>query len=271
MKSKIFIAINIILIGTILIYFSSNTKEQSDPNHIRVAVVLGPEYIVAKSAQKVAKEKYNLDVELITLTDYVVPNTLLAQGDIDVNVFQHVPYLKNQMEERGYNLAAVGNSFVYPLAGYSDKIKSLSELKDGSTIVIPNDLTNGGRALLLMEKFELIKLRPNVELTPTLSDISENPHNYNILEIEAPQLTRVLNDKKVTVAIINNTYAAGAGLTLDDGIFIEDKDSPYVNVIVSREDNKNEDKVKRFVKAFQSDEVAETADREFKGGAVKGW
>lgn len=271
MKSKIFIFVSAICFILLFSIFFNKKKLKSDPNHIKVAVVLGPEYIVARTAQKVAKEKYNLDVELITLTDYVVPNTLLDEEDVDVNVFQHIPYLENQIKERGYKLAVVGNSFVYPLAGYSKKIKSLSELQDGSTIVIPNDLTNGGRALLLMEKFNLIKLKDNVGLVPTVSDITDNPHQYNILELEAPQLTRVLDDKKVAIAIINNTYAAGAGLTLDNGIFVEDKDSPYVNVIVARENNKNEEKVKLFVKAFHSDEVAKTANKEFKGGAIKGW
>lgn len=271
MKTKIFILISLLCFAVLCIVFVNGRKRKNDPDYIRVAVVLGPEYIVAKTAQKVAKERYNLDVELITLTDYVVPNTLLDQGDVDLNVFQHVPYLENQIKERGYKLAVVGNSFVYPLAGYSKKIKSLSELEDGSTIVIPNDLTNSGRALLLMQKQNLIRLKDNVGLVPTVSDIESNPHRYNILELEAPQLPRVLDDRKVAIAIINNTYAAGAGLTLQDGVFVEDKDSPYVNVIVAREDNKNEDKVKRFVQAFQSDEVATTADREFKGGAIKGW
>lgn len=271
MKTKIFIFISILCFAVLFTVLINGKKRKNDPDYIRVAVVLGPEYIVAKTAQKVAKEKYHLNVELVTLTDYVVPNTLLDQGDVDLNAFQHVPYLQNQMQERGYKLAVVGNSFVYPLAAYSKKIKSLSELQDESTIVIPNDLTNGGRALLLMQKYGLIKLKNNVGLVPTVSDIISNPHRYRIMELEAPQLPRVLDDRKVSIAIINNTYAAGAGLTLRDGIFIEDKDSPYVNVIVSREDNKNEDKVKRFVQAFQSDEVAAVADREFKGGAVKGW
>ncbi|SHE55682.1 methionine ABC transporter substrate-binding lipoprotein MetQ [Dysgonomonas macrotermitis] len=271
MKSKLFILISVLCFIALFIVFANGRKRKNDPDYIRVAVVLGPEYIVAKAAQKVAKDRYGLDVELVTLTDYVVPNTLLDQGDVDLNAFQHVPYLENQMEERGYKLAVVGNSFVYPLAGYSKKIRSLDDLQDGSTIVIPNDLTNGGRALLLMQKYGLIRLKDNVGLVPRVSDIVENPRKFDIVELEAPQLPRVLDDRKVAVAIINNTYAAGAGLTLQDGIFIEDKDSPYVNVIVAREDNKNDDKVKRFVKAFQSEEVAATADREFKGGAVKGW
>lgn len=255
----------------VVVVTACGRSRKNDPNYIRVAVVLGPEYIVAKAAQKVAKERYNLDVDLVTLTDYVVPNTLLDQGDIDANVFQHVPYLENQMKERGYKLAVVGNAFVYPLAGYSQKIKSLDQLQNGSTIAIPNDLTNGGRALLLMQKQGLITLRNDVGFTPKVTDIVENPRQLKIIELEAPQLPRVLDDKKVAIAIINNTFAAGVGLTLEDGIFVEEKDSPYVNVIVARQDNKNDDRVKRFVKAFQSDEVEETAKREFKGGATKGW
>lgn len=265
MKLKIlFVLISILL-------FSSCNSRKNDPNFIRVAVILGPEYIVAKEAQRVAKEKYGLDVELVTLTDYVVPNTLLDQGDVDANAFQHLPFLENQIEERGYKLVSVGNTFIYPMAGYSKKIKSLDELQDGSTIVIPNDLTNGGRALLLLEKQGLIKLKDGAGYTPRVIDIIENPKNLKIIELEAPQLPRVLDDKQVAIAIINNTYASQAKLFLEDGLFVEDKDSPYVNIIAAREDNKNSENVIKFVKAYQSDEVAKVADREFKGGAAKGW
>lgn len=250
---------------------SSCNNRKNDPNFIRVAVILGPEYIVAREAQRVAKEKYGLDVELVTLTDYVVPNTLLDQGDVDANAFQHLPFLENQIKERGYKLTAVGNTFIYPMAAYSKKIKSVDELQDGSTIVIPNDLTNGGRALLLLEKQGLIKLKDGAGYTPRVIDIVDNPKKLKIIELEAPQLPRVLDDKQVTIAIINNTYASQAKLFLEDGLFVEDKDSPYVNIIAARKSDKNSEKIQKFVKAYQSDEVVKVANREFKGGATKGW
>ncbi len=201
-----------------------------------------------------------------------MPNAALSQGDIDLNVFQNKPYLDVQAKQRGYKFAILGNTFVYPLAGYSRKIKSIDQLKDGSTIIIPNDPTNSGRSLLLLQKAGLLKLKDGVGLLPTLNDIVNNPKNLKILELEAPQLPRSLDDQNVTIAIINNTFAGPAGLVAKrDGIFVEDEKSPYVNIIVSRDDNKSQDNVTRFVKAYQSPEVAQAAEVAFKGGAIKGW
>ena len=246
--------------------------QPNNSNHIKVGVEFGPEYTVAQAAQKVAKEKYGLDVELVQFNDYVMPNEALSQGDIDLNVFQNKPYLDVQVKQRDYKFAILGNTFVYPLAGYSRKIKSISELQDGSTIIIPNDPTNSGRSLLLLQKTGLLKLKDNVGLLPTVNDIVANPKNLKILELEAPQLPRALDDQKVTIAIINNTFAGPAGLVAKrDGLFVEDEKSPYVNIIVSRDDNKNQDNVKEFVKAYQSPEVAAAAEIAFKGGAIKGW
>ncbi|MCE1695218.1 MetQ/NlpA family ABC transporter substrate-binding protein, partial [Enterobacter hormaechei] len=122
-------------------------------------VIAGPELKVAEVAKQVAKDKYGLDVELTTFNDYVLPNESLSKGDIDVNVFQHKPFLDQQVKERNYKLAIVGNSFIFPMAAYSKKIKSLDELQEGSQIAIPNDPTNQGRALLLLQKQGLITLK----------------------------------------------------------------------------------------------------------------
>jgi D-methionine transport system substrate-binding protein len=251
---------------------SCGASKKEDPNHIRVGITSGPEREIAEAARKEAKEKYNLDVELVSFNDYVVPNEALNQGDIDVNAFQHVPYLEAQSKQRGYRLAVVGKTFVYPIVAYSRKIKSIAELQNGSTIAIPNDPTNGGRALLLFRKNGLLKLRDGVGLLPKVTDITENPKQLKIVEIEAPQLPRVLDDKEVTIAVINNNFAAQAGLDPDQlGILREEKESPYVNVIAAREDNKDQEKVKKFVKAYQSDAVVQAAARVFRGGAIRGW
>lgn len=260
------------LAAGLLLFTACNSTKKEDPNHIKVGITAGPEQELAEVAKKVAKEKYNLDVELVSFNDYVVPNEALNNGDIDANAFQHVPYLNEQSKQRGYKLAIVGKTFLYPIVAYSKKIKNLNELKDGSTIVIPNDPTNGGRSLLLLQKNGLIKLKDGVGLLPKVTDIVGNPKQLKIVEIEAPQLPRVLDDKEVVIAIINNNFAAQAGLDETKyGIFKEDKDSPYVNLVVSREDNKNEEKVKNFLKAYQSDEVVKKAEEVFKGGAIKGW
>lgn len=259
-------------VAGLLLMTACNSSKKDDPNYIKVGISSGPEQQIAETAKKVAKEKYNLEVELVSFNDYVVPNEALNNGDIDANAFQHVPYLEEQSKQRGYQLAVVGNTFVYPIVAYSKKIKNMNQLQNGSTIVIPNDPTNGGRSLLLLQKNDLLKLKDNIGLLPKVTDISDNPKQLKILEIEAPQLPRVLDDKEVAIAIINNNFAAQAGLDSEkDGIFQEDKESPYVNVIVSRQDNKDSEKVKNFVKAYQSKEVEEKARQIFKGGAVKGW
>jgi D-methionine transport system substrate-binding protein len=260
------------LLFGIFITSCGSAEKKNDPNHIVVGIMSGPEHQIAEAAKKVAKEKYNLDVELVSFNDYVMPNEALQQGDLDVNAFQNKPYLDIQAKQRGYKLAIVGNTFVYPLAGYSKKIKNVDALKEGNTIVIPNDPTNSARALLLMQQAGIIQLRNNVGLFPTLADVTANPKKIRILEMEAPQLPRALDDQEVTVAVINATFSTPIGLNaLRDGIFVENKSSPYVNNIVAREDNKNEEKVKLFVKAYQSPEVEQAASKAFKGGAIKGW
>lgn len=262
------------IIGTLLasLTLAGCGQESKDPNHIKVGVIAGSEQQVAEIAQKVAKDKYGLNVELVIFNDYVLPNEALSKGDIDLNAFQHKPYLDQQIKDRSYKLVPVGNSFVYPIAGYSKKIKSLDELKTGDQIAIPNDPTNLGRSLLLLQKVGLITLKEGVGLNPTVLDIIENPKNIKIVELEAPQLPRSLDDQKIALAVINTTYASQIDLTpAKDGLFVEDKNSPYVNLIVAREDNKDEEKVKKFIQAYQSDEVSEAANKIFNGGAVKGW
>ena len=224
--------------------------QKTDRNHIKVGVINGAEQDVAEVARQVAKEKYGLDVELVTFNDYVLPNEALSKGDIDLNAFQHKPYLDQQIKDRGYKLVPVGNTFVYPIAGYSKKIKSLDELKEGSQIALPNDPTNLGRSLLLLQKVGLIKLKDGVGLLPTVLDVTENPKNLKLVELEAPQLPRSLDDQQIALAVINTTYASQIGLTpAKDGLFVEDKDSPYVNLLVAREDNKDAENVKKFVQA----------------------
>ncbi|AXY01707.1 MetQ/NlpA family lipoprotein [Vibrio alfacsensis] len=245
-------------------------EKQSDDNSVKVGVMAGAEAQVAEVAAKVAKERYNLDVELVTFTDYVTPNAALDDGSIDINAFQHKPYLDQQVEDRGYKLVTAGNSFVYPIAGYSKKVKSVDEVQEGARIAVPNDPTNLGRSLLLLEQQGLIELRDGVDLLATVRDIVGNPKNITIVELDAAQLPRSLDD--VAISIINTTYASSIDLTPErDGIFVEDKESPYVNLIVAREDNVQAANVQNFVKSYQTDEVYEAAKDIFKGGVVKGW
>ncbi|WP_392552534.1 methionine ABC transporter substrate-binding lipoprotein MetQ [Orbus wheelerorum] len=258
---------------------------------IKVGVISGPEQDIAEVVKQQAKKLYNLDVDLVVFNDYVTPNQALNDGLIDANAFQHKPYLDQQMQERGYQLVVVGNSFVYPIAAYSHKLKPLTDataktdglivssprgesyfIKANSTVAIPNDPTNLGRALLLLQKQGFITVDKSKGLLPTVVDITSNPYNLTILEIEAPMLPRSLDDAQVDFAIINNAFAGQVDLTPSrDGIFVEDKDSPYVNIIVARENNKDSDNIVNFVKAYQTDVVAKKANEVFNDGAIKGW
>jgi len=241
-----------------------------DNDKITVGVIAGAEAQVAEVAAKVAKEKFGLEVKLVTFSDYITPNAALEEGSVDVNAFQHKPYLDQQITDRGYKFAVAGNTLVYPIAGYSSKIKSLDELKDGDQIAVPSDPTNLGRSLILLEKQGLLTLKEGVGLKATVLDIVSSEKNLQIIELEAAQLPRSLDD--VSLAIINTTYASSIDLSPDhDGLFVEDKDSPYVNLIVARADNVQSENVQNFVKAYQTDVVFNAATEIFKGGAVKGW
>ncbi|MGR5168103.1 MetQ/NlpA family lipoprotein [Vibrio astriarenae] len=244
--------------------------KEVDTSKIKVGVMAGAEAQVAEVAAKVAKEKYDLDVQLVTFTDYVTPNAALDDGSIDLNAFQHKPYLDQQVADRGYKLTIAGNSFVYPIAGYSKQVTSVDEVADGARIAVPNDPTNLGRSLLLLEQQGLLTLREGVGLLATVRDITENPKNLTIVELDAAQLPRSLDD--VALSIINTTYASSINLTPErDGVFVEGKESPYVNLIVAREDNVDAENVQNFVKAYQTEEVYTAASEIFQGGAVKGW
>ncbi|UJF19750.1 MetQ/NlpA family lipoprotein [Vibrio sp. SS-MA-C1-2] len=262
--------ISIAALATTVLLAGCGEKEAEKNSVLKLGVIAGAEAQVAEVAVKVAKEQYNLDVELITFTDYISPNAALDEGSIDINAFQHKPYLDQQIKDRGYKFAIAGNTFVYPIAAYSSKIKSLDELQAGAQIAVPNDPTNLGRSLVLLEAQGLIGLKEGAGIQATVLDIVKNPNDYQIVELEAPQLPRSLDD--VELAIINTTYASSINLTPErDGIFVESKESPYVNLIVAREDNVNAENVQTFIKAYQTDEVAEAAKKIFDGGAVKGW
>lgn len=249
---------------------TANQTAPTETGKIKVGVMSGPEHKVAEVAAKVAKEKYGLVVEYVEFNDYALPNTAVSKGDLDANAMQHKPYLdKDSQEKKLDNLEIVGNTFVYPLAGYSKKIKNISELKEGAVVAVPNDPSNLARALILLEKQGLIKLKDNTNLFSTSLDITDNPKKLNIKEVDTSVAARALDD--VDLAVVNNTYAGQVGLTANDGVFVEDKDSPYVNIIVARKDNAQSEAIQNFVKAYQSDEVEAEAKNQFKDGVVKGW
>ena len=216
-----------------------------------------------------AKEGITLIIK--EFDDYVLPNTSTEDGSLDANYFQHTPYLETFNSERGTHLVAVCAVHYEPLGLYPGKTKSLSSLPDGAQIAIPNDTSNEARALLLLEYNGLIKLDPNAGLNATVLDISENPHNLDIVEMEAAQITAHLPD--VDLAVINGNYAINAGLNAaKDALAIEESDSQaaktYANCLVVKEGNEKNELVQALVKALTSDEVKKFIEEKYEGSVV---
>jgi len=235
----------------------------------KVGVTPGPHAQIVEKVKEVAAKK-GLDLDVVEFSDYVVPNQALNDGDIDINSFQHQPYLDNQVKDRGYDLVSVAKSVNFPMAGYSKKIKSLAELKDGASVAIPNDPSNGARALLMLADQKLITLKDGVGVKASLADVTGNPKNLNIVELDAAQLPRSLDD--VDISLINTNYALAAGLNpKTDGIFQEDTKAPYVGVIAVRAKDKDAAWVKTFVESYHSDEVKAFVLEKFKGAITPTW
>lgn len=236
---------------------------------IKVGVTAGPHAEIMEEVKKVA-EKNGLKIQIVEFNDYIQPNVALNQGDIDLNSYQHQPYLDNMVKDRKFDLVSVGKTVIFPMGIYSKKLKNLKELKDGAILAIPNDPTNGGRALLLLEKQGLIKLKPGTGLNAAVTDIVENPKNLKIKELDAAQIPRSLDD--VDFAAINTNYAMTAGLVpTKDALAIEDANSPYSNIIAVRAKDKDNAVYAKFVKIYQSEEVKKFVAEHFKGSVVTGW
>ena len=208
-----------------------------------------------------------IDLQIVEFTDYVTPNEAVESGDIDANYFQHIPYLESFNTERGYHLVNAGGIHVEPYALYSNKVKSLKNLKKKARIAIPNDPSNEARALLLLQDAGLITLDPNAGIDATVQDITSNPNKYKFVEVEAASLPRVLAD--VDAAVINGNYAIAAGLSArKDGLYVEGSSSPYVNVIAVKAGNENKAEIKALVKALQSEKLRKYVEEKYPNGDV---
>jgi D-methionine transport system substrate-binding protein len=239
------------------------------PQTIRVAVTAGPHAQILEKVVPEAK-KLGLDVKVIEFTDYVIPNQALANKEVEINSFQHEPYLKNQVAKTNWKLAKVGYTIASPMGFYSKKYKSFGDLPAGATVAIQNDPTNGARSLKLLHDNNIIKLREGAGVTAGVADISENPKRYRFIELDAAQLPRSLPD--VDAAAVNNNYAVQAGLDpVKDSIVKETTDGPWVNIIAVREEDKDKPWVANFVKAYQSQSVKEYIAAQFKGAYVAAW
>jgi D-methionine transport system substrate-binding protein len=211
--------------------------------------------------------KEGITLKVVEFTDYVTPNEAVESGEIDANFFQHKPYMDSFNKEKGYHLVSVVGVHVEPLALYSHKVTKAEDLKDGATIAVPNDPTNEGRALLLLQSAGFIKLDDNAGLTAVPADIKENNKHFQFKEIEAASLPRVLDD--VDAAVINGNYAIPAGLTAaKDGLVVEGKDSPYVNILTVKDGMQNDPRIQALAKALTSQKVKDYIQKTYPDGDV---
>ncbi len=252
------------------LFACSLQQKESSEDTVKVGTISGPETELIEVAKQVAKDKYNLTIEIIPFSDYAIPNIALAEGSIDANIFQHLPYLKVVINTRHYDLTPVAKTFIYPMGVYSKQYKNIDDLPEQASIAIPNDPSNEARALLLLQKAGLLTLKDRTDKLYTVNDIITNRKKIQIKTLAAAQLARVMPD--VDAVVINTNYAVPAGLRpLRDAIYIEDKDSDYANLIVVRAEDINKPKITQLIAAVQSDEVKQAANKIFTGQAIAAW
>ena len=230
----------------------------------------GPHADIVTKAAEVAK-KQGFDVKVVEFTDYITPDTALAEKQLDVAVYQHEPFLLNFNKQKGTDLVVAANAVVQPMGLYSNKIHSLDDIKADTKIAIPNDPSNGGRALVLLEKAGIIKLTPDYKGEASIHDVAENPRGVKLVELEAAQLPISLQD--LDVACVPMNYAVSGGLDVNkQGFYFESRDAKYALIIIAaRPDNVQSPEVQTFVKCYQSPEVAAFIKEKFKGQINPAW
>lgn len=218
---------------------------------------------------KLAKE--NIDLRIVSFSDYIRPNLALAEKEIDLNAFQHYAFFNKFKADRNLKIVPIGETILAPMAIFSSRVKSVKKVKVGAKVAIPNDASNGGRALYLLQSAGLIKLRAGVGLLPTVKDIVENSKKLEIIELAAPQIPRSLQD--VDIAVINSGIAIDAKLSpVKDSIYLENarlkSSKPYINIIAAREEEKNNPLYQKVVKAYRSREVKKAIKDIYQGALI---
>jgi D-methionine transport system substrate-binding protein len=236
---------------------------------IKIGVTPGPHAQILEAVKPIAA-KNGLDIQIVEFTDYVVPNAALDAGDLQANSFQNQPYLDNQKADRGFKIESAGLTVNFPIGVYSKKFKSWDAVPQGATVSIPNDPTNGGRVLLLLQDRGVLKLKDGVGFKPSIADIVDNPKKLKLVEVDAAQTARTLED--VDAAGINTNYATQAGLDpVKDPILREDPKGPYTNLIAVRAADKDKPWVKVLVDSYHTPEVREFVLTKFKGAVLPAW
>jgi D-methionine transport system substrate-binding protein len=247
---------------------TSNTTEEESTKLV-VGASNVPHAEILEEAKPLLKEK-GIELEIETFQDYILPNKALAEGDLDANYFQHIPYLETQIAENDYDFVNAGGIHIEPIGIYSKKYKSLDELPEGAEIIMSSSVADHGRALSLLEANGLLTLKDGIDKTAaTVEDIVDNPKKLTFkTDIEAALLTQVYNNDEGDAVLINSNYAIDAGMNpLEDSIAIEDSKSPYVNVIAVRSEDENNEAIKTLVEVLHSKEIQDFITSEY-GGAV---
>ncbi|WP_319370441.1 MetQ/NlpA family ABC transporter substrate-binding protein [uncultured Ilyobacter sp.] len=261
--------ISLIAVSILFIVGLTSCGEKKTEN-ISVEIKVGATPVPHAEILDIAKEELaekGYTLEVVEFTDYVTPNLALSDGEIDANFFQHIPYLDEFAKERNLALVSAGGVHVEPMGLYSGEMKELAELEDGALIAIPNDPSNGARALILLQANGLIKLDPSAGLKATEYDIIENSRNFKFKALEAAQLPRVLKD--VDAAVINGNYAIESGLNpVKDALLIEGAESPYVNIVAVKTGEENSEKITALMAALKSEKVKKFIEEKYQGGVV---
>jgi D-methionine transport system substrate-binding protein len=235
---------------------------------LKIGVSAGPYADILRFAADLAK-KDGIDAQIIEFTDWTLPNEALNSGDLDLNNFQHQPYLDNQVKTRGYDIISLDKSIIVPFGLYSKKVATIAEIKDGATTAIPNDPSNAARGLQLLERAGLIKLKPGADIKATIADIVENPKHLTIKELDAAQLPRALDDLDFSVVSLN--YAVNAGLDPKKALLLEDDQSKWYLVFAAKPKNKDNPTIKRFIEIYRSAEVKDFVQKRFNGTILTTW
>ena len=244
-----------------------NNGASKEAKNLKVGATPVPHAELLEEIKPVLKEE-GINLEIVEFSDYVQPNVALNDKELDANFFQHEPYLDDFIKEhKEMKLKNAGGIHIEPMGIYSKKITDLKDLKEGASVSIPNDPTNGGRALMLLEKAGLLKLKDGVKETATVQDVAENPKSLRFEEVEAAQVPRTLED--VDAAVINTNYAMQINLVpTKDALFMEDSTSPYVNIVAVREGDEKRPEIQSLLKALKSDKIKKFIEDKYKGAIV---
>ncbi|WP_300755132.1 MetQ/NlpA family ABC transporter substrate-binding protein [uncultured Brachyspira sp.] len=256
-----------------MLFLAACSSGNKNENVVKVGYIGESDRVIWEEVMRQVSND-NIKIELVSFGDYLLPNQALNDGDIDMNNFQHYAFFNNEVETKGYKLTAIADTCLAAMNIYSDNITNINEVKENDKIAIPNDPSNGGRALKVLEAAGLIKLRDKNIVNPVLNDISENKLNLNIIEVDAGSIYSLLPD--VACAVINCNFALNFGLNPDKDSIYKDNptnyaDKNYINLIAVRAEDKDNEIYKKIVNAYQSDEVKEIYSNDFKGAYIAVW